>query len=129
MAKLTADFAVKAKAQAGADRTTYWDEKVTGFGLMVTATGQKSFVVPYRASGQQRRMKLDGRWLRHEAGRSKNGGKIEPPQAGETLFASAKREAEAVRGAIAQGRDPLGELTAGRNAERNSFKSIAQEFF
>src|SRR5262245_11433196 len=106
--KLTADFATKAKAEPKADRTTYWDEKLTGFGLMVTDTGHKSFVFTERAGTKQRRMKLDGRWLRHEAGRSKKGGKIEPPRAGESLFAVAKREAEAVRGAIAQGRDPLG---------------------
>jgi integrase len=128
--KLSADFAAKAKADPDTDRTTYWDEKLTGFGLMVTNTGHKSFVFTYRAGGAlQRRMKLDGRWLRHESGRSKNGGKIEPPRAGESLFAVAKREAEAVRGAVAQGRDPLGELDSERNAEKNSFKSVAEEFF
>src|SRR5262249_16766945 len=119
--KLSAAFADKAKAETGADRTIFWDEKLTGFGLQVTATGHRSFVFTYRSKGEgvQRRMKLDGRWLRHEAERTKdqkNGGRIEPPKAGEHLFAIAQREAQVVQGAIAQGRDPLGELKAGRNA-------------
>ena len=130
--KLSAAFADKAKAETGADRTIFWDEKLTGFGLQVTEPGHKSFVFTYRANGVQRRMKLDGRWLRHEAERTKdqkNGGRIEPPKAGEHLFAIAQREAKAVQGAIAQGRDPLGELTAGRNAGKNSFRAVADEFF
>lgn len=129
MARLSLAFVEKSKAETGADRTIYWDEKLTGFGVMVTAGGHKSFVFTYRANTVQRRMKLDGRWLRYEAGRSKHGGKTEPPRAGESLFGIAKREAEAVRGAIAQGRDPLAELKNGQNTTKNSFKAVAVEFF
>jgi len=128
-AKLSVEFERKAKAD-NPDRTFFWDEKLTGFGLMVTATGHKSYVFTYRASGTQRRMTLDGKFLRYEAERGKkNGGKYEPPLPGETLFAIARREARAVQGAIAQGRDPLGELKAERNAGRNSLKAVAEEFF
>jgi hypothetical protein len=128
MPKLSPDFVAKAKAKPGGDRTTYWDAKLTGLGLMVTASGHKSFVFTYRANGVQRRMKLDGDWLRHEAGRGKNADRIEPPRAGEMMFAIARREAEAVRGAVAQGRDPLAELRAVRNTDKNSLRAIAEDY-
>jgi len=125
---LTPDFIKKAPVP-NRGKTFYWDEKQTGLGLMVTSNGHKSLVFTYRIGAQQRRMKLDGDWLRHEAGRTKNGGKIESPRAGENAFQIARREAKAVAGAIAQGRDPLAELRGVRNAGKNNLKAVAEEFF
>src|SRR4051812_35232934 len=126
--KLTPDFVKKAPTPE-AGKVFYWDNDLSGFGLMVTANGHKSFVFTYRASGTQRRMKLKGDWLHHVAkAAKKNGDKIKP-RPGEALFNVAKREAQAVRGAIATGQDPLAELRNLRNADKNSFKAVAEEFF
>jgi hypothetical protein len=57
--KLTPAFCQKATAEPGAERTIYWDETLSGFGLCVTATGHRSFVVQYRTNGRSRRMVLD----------------------------------------------------------------------
>src|SRR5262249_44335065 len=121
-ARLTPDYVKKAPTP-DAGKVFHWDEDLPGFGLMVTSNGHKSFVFTYRASGVQRRMKLKGDWLRHVArSAKKNGDKIEP-RAGEAIFNVAKREAQAVRGAIATGQDPLAELRNLRNADKNSFKA------
>jgi integrase len=61
--KLTREFINKASPpDAGKDRVFYWDaghaEAVRGFGLMVTETGHRSFIVQYRVSGRSRRMNL-----------------------------------------------------------------------
>jgi integrase len=127
-AKLTPDYIKKAPTPE-AGKVFHWDEDLPGFGLMVTSSGHKSYVYTYRANGTQRRMKLKGDWLRHVAKvAKKNGDKIEP-RPGETVFNVAKREAQAVRGAIATGQDPLAELRNLRNADKNSFKAVAEEFF
>ena len=39
--KLTPAFAAKATTAADAERTTYWDTGLPGFGLMVTANGHR----------------------------------------------------------------------------------------
>jgi hypothetical protein len=58
--KLTPAFAAKAKADPGAERTIYWDPTLAGFGLVVTASGARSFVVQYRAGRRSRRMAIKG---------------------------------------------------------------------
>ena len=55
----TPSFIAKATAHPGADRAVYWDERLPGFGLMVTATGHKSFVLQYRHNGVSRRLTID----------------------------------------------------------------------
>ncbi|RTM13907.1 MAG: DUF4102 domain-containing protein [Bradyrhizobiaceae bacterium] len=107
-----------------ADRQFTWDPDFPGFGIQTTSTGHRSFVYQYRAGGTSRRMKLDGGWFRYEAGRS---GKQATAQKG-TGRAIAKREAEAVRGAVAQGRDPLAEMRKANEAGTNTFKAIAEKY-
>src|SRR5262245_24221789 len=125
---LTPDYVKKAPTP-DAGKVFHWDEDLPGFGLMVTANAHKSFVFTYRASGTQRRMKLKGDWLRHQAKHAKKSGAWIEPRPGETIFSVAKREAQAVRGAIATGHDPLAELRGVRNADKNSLKAVAEEFF
>ena len=107
-----------------ADRKFTWDVSLPGFGLQRTKTGHESYVFQYRAGSVSRRMKLDGGWFRHEAQRS---GKAAPAMKG-TARAVARREAEAVRGAIAQGRDPLAEMRHSESADKNTFKAIAEQY-
>jgi integrase len=60
-ADLTPKFIETAKVLDGQERTFWWDNKLTLFGLMVTQTGHKSFVVQYRnTNGKERRKKLSG---------------------------------------------------------------------
>ncbi|MET4487282.1 integrase [Bradyrhizobium sp. LA7.1] len=107
-----------------ADRQFTWDPNFPGFGLQTTKTGHQSFVYQYRAGTISRRMKLDGSWFRFEAQRA---GKPAPAAKG-TARATAKREAEAARGAIAQGRDPLAEMRKAKEAAGNTFKAIAEDY-
>ncbi|MGB7220996.1 MAG: hypothetical protein WBD49_00630, partial [Bradyrhizobium sp.] len=60
--KLTAGFVLSAgKPADGKDRVIYWDERRPGFGLMVTASGRRSYVFQYRnTQGESRRASLSG---------------------------------------------------------------------
>ena len=53
--KLTPAFVKKASAQPGGDRAVFWDEAMEGFGLLVMASGHRSYAVQYRANGISRR--------------------------------------------------------------------------
>jgi integrase len=104
--RLTPAFAAKATIEPGTGRTTYWDTGMPGFGLMVTANRHRSYVVQYRAAGRSRRMHLkDGLTLR-----------------------AARKEAKAILGAVAKGRDPLGERRKAERAESNTLNAIVQEY-
>ena len=50
--KLTPAFCQKAPVEAGHERSIYWDTAMPGFGLLVTKSGHRSFVVQYRAGGR-----------------------------------------------------------------------------
>ncbi len=54
MAKLTETFAKRVKAPSNGNQIHY-DGEISGFGLRVTASGSKSFVLNYRFNGQERR--------------------------------------------------------------------------
>jgi integrase len=111
--KLTQDFVNSAKAEKGAERTVYWDERKPGFGLMVTSKGAKSFVVQYRAAGRSRRMAL----------KAKDGQK-----AGLNLV-DAKKMADGLLGDVAKHRDPLQERRKAEAEADNTLKSICDEYF
>jgi integrase len=73
---------------------------------MVTANSHRSYVVQYRAAGRSRRMHLkDGLTLR-----------------------AARKEAKAILGAVARGRDPLGERRKAERAESNTLNAIVEEY-
>ena len=61
--KLTPGFVKTATAIDGKDRTIFWDQAMSGFGLMVTAAGSRSYVVQYRAGRSSRRLTIDGMLL------------------------------------------------------------------
>jgi integrase len=92
--------------EASKDRVIHWDASQPSFGLVVTATGHKSFVVQYRVGHQSRRMHL------------KSGLKL----------AAAKREAAKFLGDVARGRDPLAEKRKAATAGADTFKSIADAY-
>src|SRR5262249_49971804 len=106
--RLTPASVRKARANEGADRTIFWDDKITGFGLQVTAAGHKSFVVQYRARGHSRRMTIGDASLNLEA---------------------ARKRAKALIGEVAHDRDPLAERRAKFARERDSFQAIAESYF
>jgi integrase len=131
--RLTEAVVATAKVEDGQERTIYWDTgrgSVAGLGLQVTASGHKSFVFQYRRDGNSRRMKLNGSFLHHERERErKNGGlQIEPVATGRSTLAAAKMEAEAVKGAIARGRDPHAELKGAASRGEDTFQSIAESY-
>jgi Phage integrase family/Arm DNA-binding domain len=107
-AKLTPAFVAKAnfEQQANADRVIYWDESLPGFGLMLTANGHRSYVVQYRANGASRRMTIKGN----------------------LPLSVARKQAKALQGDVAKGKDPLGEKRKAHEAEANSLRSIAEEY-
>jgi integrase len=111
--KLTQDFVNDAKAENGAERTVYWDERKPGFGLMVTNKGAKSFVIQYRAGGRSRRMAI----------KAKDGQK-----AGLNLV-DARKMADSLLGDVAKDRDPLQERRKTEALAENTFQSICQEYF
>lgn len=104
--KLTLAFVSKAKAAPGADRTIFWDESLKGFGLMVTPAGHKSYVCQYRAGRQSRRMAIKS----------------------VLTLDDARKEAKAVLGAVAKGKDPLTDRRKAEQSAENTLKSITENY-
>jgi integrase len=108
--KLTRAFVERAKVGPGQERTTYWDTVLPKFGLEITAAGSKSYVVSYRVGrgrhAPRRQMTIDGT--------------LEPDK--------ARQQARKIHGAVAQGRDPLGEQRTAAKKAANSLKSICEAF-
>lgn len=126
-ADLNAKLFKDARAVAGADRTIYWDERMPGFGLMVTARGHKSFIYQYRINGSSRRLNLDGKFLRLEAEREAQGtGKLRAPRKPAAPLEAARREAVKVESAIIDGRDPLQECR--KVAAASTLRTVAEEY-
>ena len=104
--KLTPSFIDKAKAEAGAERTVFWDEALPGFGLMVTKVGARSFVYQYRSAGRSRRMTF-------------------PINLG---LEKARREAKKALGGVAAGGDPLQERRKAAATAENTLQAICEEY-
>jgi integrase len=97
---------VKTATSAGKDREFYWDASLSGFGLMVTSNGARSYVVQYRnADGVSRRMTI-------------NGGKS---------IAAARREAKRLLGKVASGDDPLSDKRKQRDARKDTLRRIVED--
>jgi integrase len=104
--RLTPAFVAAAVAESGKDRTVYWDDRLAGFGLMVTARGARSFVAQYRVAGKSRRYTLDG-VLGLEA---------------------ARKAARGILGEAAKGLDPLAARQRRQAAATNTLRSIGDEY-
>jgi hypothetical protein len=107
---LTAGFVLKAESPpVGKDRIVYWDEKRPGFGLMITANGNRSFVFQYRNNaGESRRASLSGT----------------------TKLGDAHKWADILQGEIAKGADPVQRKRAEKveQSKRGKFRTIAEEY-
>lgn len=85
----------------------YWDEALQGFGLMVMASGSRSYVVQYRnARRQSRRMTLNS-VLRLDA---------------------ARKEAMGILAAVAKGNDPLAERKIVAGSAANTLKAVGDRY-
>jgi integrase len=83
-----------------------WDTAQRGFGLLVLPSGERRYVIQYRAQRRSRRLTL---------------------RPGLTLT-DARKEAQAVLGAVAKGGDPLAERERQEGAATNTFKAITEEY-
>ena len=108
--KLTPAFVQNAPPPKRGDREVYWDESLPCFGLVVTRSGHRSFVVQYRANGKSRRMTFKA-----------------DSQGGLTLD-KARREARAVIGAVTKGADPIAERRKSNRAGQNTLRAVAEEY-
>src|SRR5688572_12400006 len=61
MAQQLTDLMLQRLTAAGRDRSEVWDGKTPGFGVRVSKTGTKTFILLYRHRGRPRRLSL-GRW-------------------------------------------------------------------
>jgi integrase len=105
--RLTPAFVLKAPLPTTGDRIIYWDSDPTGFGLMVTARGRRSFVLQYRVSGRSRRITF---------------------KPGLSLI-EARKEARKLVGDIAKGGDPMEERRKAHPDAENALRTIAEEYF
>jgi integrase len=85
----------------------YWDTEQRGFGLLVLPSGEKRYVIQYRAIGRSRRMTF---------------------KPGLTLT-EARKEAKAKLGEVAKGGDPLAEKHRKEGEAQNTLKAIVEEYF
>jgi integrase len=105
--KLSAPFIASAKAEPGAERSIYWDSDLPGFGLQVTATGAKSFVVQYRVGKRSRRLAIKS-----------------------TLsLGDARKQARGILGAVAKGGDPLTERREAQAAAQDTLQAVCENYF
>src|SRR5262249_7379795 len=106
--KLTAKFVREAKPNPGDERTIFWDEARPGFGLMVTPSGHKSWIVQYRAKRTSRRYTIG------------SVAKLDIEQ--------AIRRARAIQGRVAEGADPVLEKRREAESDRNALKAVAERY-
>ena len=107
-AKITPSFVTGATAEPGKERSIYWDSDLAGFGLMVTTSGAKSFVVQYRNERRQsRRMTISA----------------------ELKLGAARKKARQIIGDVAKGSDPLAEKRKVALAAGNTLQAVCENYF
>src|SRR5258707_1323154 len=106
--KLTVGIAVRAVDEAIATKAPVfiWDTSMPGFGLMVTAAGHRSWLVQYKQGGVTRRRNLSG----------------------VLDLATARKEAKAILGEVARGRDPIGEQRQKARQVENTLEAVVREY-
>src|SRR5712664_3479166 len=102
--KLTPAFV--ARVAPAATSQIYWDEEQRGFGLLVLPSGEKRYVIQYRAGGRSRR-------LTFKPGLS---------------LTDARKEAKVKLGEVARGRDPLADRRRQEGEATNTLKAITEEY-
>ncbi len=85
----------------------YWDNKDAGFGLRITSTGVKSFIMQKRVNGRDTRMTI-GRY-------------------GQLTAEQARKEAEKLGGDIAKGIDPLAEKRRAK-LEQKTVQEVFEDY-
>ena len=75
-----------------------FDEELKGFGLRITPTGRKTFIVQYRAGGRCRRVKIAQM------------GSVTPDQ--------TRKQAKSILGAVARGENPAEDIARDRKAPK-----------
>jgi integrase len=104
--KLTADFVKRAKAEPDVDRTVFWDEGLPGFGLMVTPSGHRSWVVQYRAQRKSRRLTINS----------------------VLSLDDARKQAKSILGQVAKGGDPALERRKVAESDKHSLKAVCERY-
>jgi integrase len=107
--KLTAAF-IMAPPKPSKGRVVYWDTAQPGFGLRVTATGHKSFVVQYRAGG------------------GRKGTDRLATIAATLKLDDARKEAKKIAGDVAKGLDPVETKRKEREAGSTTVKAILEDY-
>jgi integrase len=105
--KLTPEFVKSATAKLGAERTVYWDTALPRFGLMVTSSGHRSYVVQYRTDGVSRRATIKA----------------------VLGLAGARKRASAILGEVEWGKDPVAEQRKVAESKDNALKSVCDRYF
>jgi hypothetical protein len=96
-----------------AGQAIYWDNRLPGFGLVVTQAGHKSYVCRYRVNGaggavRQHRMTIaDARVLSLDA---------------------ARKEAKVIKAAVIRGGDPLAERHRMEASAGDTLQAVCEEF-
>jgi integrase len=102
--KLTAGFVQNAQAEAGKERTIFWDANLSSFGLMVTRGGARSFVIQYRINGKSRRHTISA----------------------VLGLDNARKEARKLLGEVARGTDPIAERR--KVANPNTLQAVCERY-
>ena len=104
--KLTPAFYQKARAEDGAERSIYWDTDLPGFGLVVTSSGHRAYVVQYRMGRNSRRMTIHG----------------------VLGLSGARKRAKLLLGEVARDRDPLQERRTAAARTEDFVQKIAENY-
>jgi integrase len=102
--KLTSSFVQNARAEPGKERSIFWDAGLSSFGLMVTRSGAKSFVVQYRSGQVSRRYTF----------------------ASALGLDNARKEARKLLGEVAKGADPVADRR--KASSPNSLQAICENY-